>query len=205
MLIGEVVETVYTSVAGGRPNTDFSVLRVDIRALLPAAINWAITQDYWANLANEGDREVPNFIITVFEDLKIETDSRCRKYVTFDKQLVNVGGNGGIRFVNDLYGNAYVPRSVGGSNNYWDKILKNKEYTLLSKKLMLYNVPELVEKVDVGVILDVSALKDDDQAPIPAGSEPQVIDMLTQFFNNQRMGPKDYVINGVDPVNAIKE
>lgn len=204
MSIEEIVEIVHTAIGGGRPNTDFSVLRVDIKALLPSAINWAVTQDYWANLRNEGERDVPNFIITYKEDLPVCKDGKKRDYIDLPDPLMNIAGNGGIRFIQDDAGNYYVPRPIGSSNAYWDKILCNKEYTYLDKKAFIYNKPPLVEKLNVGLVLDASKLKDTDQAPIPAGYEPQVIDMLTQFFINQRMQPKDYIINGVDPVNEVR-
>lgn len=203
MTIGNIIETVYTAIGGGRPNTDFSVLRVDIKALLPAAVNWAVTQDYWANLKNEGEREVPNYMITVKEDLPISIDRKGRSFVELTEKLINVGGNGGIRYVEDDCGNNYVPRVPGSGSNYWDNILQNKEYSYLNKNIYLYNVPELLESVNVGLVLDASELKDDDEAPIPAGMEPQVIDMLTQFFTKQRMQAKDYIINGVDPLNEV--
>lgn len=202
---GAIIETVYNNVTGGRPNTDFSVMRVDIRSALPAAVNYVTVGDYWANLGNEGEREVPNFMITEKEYHSICKDSRGRDYIDVPDSLINVAGNGGVRYVEDYLGNQYTPRVQGSSNRYWDKVLNNKQYRYADKRIYLFNKPVLVDKLIAGLVLDSSNLKDDDEAPIPAGKEMEVINILTQLFTNQRMGYKDYIINGVDPVNSVKE
>ena len=66
------------------------------------------------------------------------------------------------------------------------------------------NRPELSRYLLIGVLLDSSLLGDDDELPIPAGKEPEVIDILMGFFTNQRMQPKDYKIDGVDPLNETR-
>lgn len=203
---GEVVEIVFTSVNGGRPSTDSSVLREDIKALLPAAINYVLTGDYWARIKNDDDREVPNGIVTELEFSNVCTDGHNREYLPFVYPVVNIGGNGGIRYVHDSIGNSYAPIPLGTSRStFWDKALSsNREYQVHKDKIVLKNRPELTSCFLVGVILDSSLLEDNDELPIPVGSEPDVIDLLTNFFLNQRMQPKDYVVNGVDPLNEIR-
>lgn len=205
MTKGALKEIVFTSVNGGRPNTDSSVLREDIEALIPAAVNYSITGDYWARLKNDGDREIPNGIVTELEYVGYQEDNYGRQYLEMDKPLINISGNGGIRYVQDSCGNSYAPRALGTSKSFWDKALSsNKEFQFKNKKIFLINNPVLSQLYMVGVVLDSSLLGDDEELPIPAGSEPEVIDLLTNFFTNQRMQPKEYVINGVDPLNEVR-
>lgn len=199
-------ETVFTAVNGGRPNTDSSVMREDIDALIPAAINYALTGDYWARLKSDGDREIPNGFVTELEIFAINVDAYGRDYFDLPQPLINLAGNGGIRYITDLEGNTYAPRALGVSKScFWDTALQsNLEYQFKNKKVYPINKPEEVNGLLVGVLLDCSLLGDDDELPMPAGSEPEVIDILTNFFLNQRMQPKEYVINGVDPVNEVR-
>lgn len=203
---GILKEIIFTSVNGSRPSTDSPILREDIEALIPAAINYAITGDYWARLKNDGDREIPNGFVAELILADFEFDQIGRENVKMDKPLINIAGNGGIRYVMDQCGNTYAPRAIGTSaGSFWDKALQyNKEYQYLEKKIFLINKDPLASAILVGIVIDSSQLSDEDELPIPAGSEPEVIDMLKNFFTDQRMQPKDYVINGVDPVNEVR-
>lgn len=204
MTRGELVENIFISVNGGRPNTDLSVQREDIVSLVPAAVNYAITGDYWANIQRDNDREIPNSFVSEFCIFSECCDGE--DYLHFDRKIINIPGNGGIRYVQDSVGNIYSPRALGVSRkSYWDKALSAApEHQKRGDRIVLYNKPELVDKFFVGAVMDVSELSDEDELPIPAGSEPQVIDILMNFFINQRMQPKDYVINGIDPVNEVR-
>lgn len=205
MKLGVLIETVFTSVNGGRPNTDSSVLREDIKALVPAAVNYAMTGDYWARLKNDGDREIPNAFVTELEYQGVCCDNYGREYIELADTLIHLAGNGGVRYVTDVKGNSYAPIALGSSASFWDGVLNtNKEYQYKNKKIYLKNRPELSDLFFVGVLLDVSGMDDDAELPIPAGSEPEVVDLLINFFTNQRMQPKEYVINGVDPVNEVR-
>ena len=200
----EYVEIVFTSINGGRPNTDLSVMREDIAALLPAAVNYAKTGDYWANIQRDNDREIPCSFITEEEVSGFGMDAVGRAVAPFDRKIIPMPGNVGVRYVQDELGNIYSPKPLGVAyKSYWDKATEyNTEYQIRNKCLYLFGKPELVDTVLVGYMMDVSCLEDDDELPVPAGMEPQVIDLLTSFFTNQRMKPKDYIIDGVDPVNA---
>lgn len=197
---GFLVDLVYSSVNGGRANTDSVVTKAQIKALLPAAINYSATGAYWDNLSSEGDRDVPMSFISELPSKEVKKDDRGRDYVDLPEPLMDVGGNGGVRVVEDGMGNYYGARLQGSGNSHWGAILRSiKEYSRVKGKLILHNNPPLVEKIYVSVMLDASQIDDDDELPIPTGREPEVIDILTSFFTNQKMMPKDYIINGVDP------
>lgn len=204
MKLGVLVDLIHTNINGGRPSTDSVVTKAQIKALIPAAVNYALTGDYWANMEREGDKEVPGSFITELSPRYVCVDERGRDYIDLPEPLSNIGGGGGIRYIQDSMGNIYAPRPQGTSPGYWDDVLCSlREYQQIGKKVLIFNKPELVDHLFPGVILDASQLSNDDELPIPAGQEPQVIDILNAFFNKQRMNPKDYIINGVDPINEV--
>src|SRR5690606_26477545 len=199
------IDLLYQQINGGRASTDASVTKAQLRAFLPSAVNYALTGDYWANMRMEGDREVPAAFITELEARQVAKDDRGRDFLPLPEVLSNIGGNGGIRFVQDGAGHNYSPRPQGTSPGYWDCVLTTlREFQHTGKKIFIYNRPALVEKFHIGVILDSSMLKGDDELPIPSDQMPTVIDIMTAFFKDQRVNPKDYIINGVDPVNAAQ-
>lgn len=201
-----LIETVFTQINGGRPNTDLSVQREDIAALLPAAVNYAMTGDYWANLQRDNDRELPGSFVAEFEITHTNCDEFGRDYFYFDKKISTLPGGAGIRYLQDLEGNNYSPRPIGaGKKSYFDNALLDlREYQFKESKFFLFNKPELVNKFLLGVILDVDDLSDEDELPLPAGTEASAIEILTALINGQRMNPKDYINNGIDPVNEVR-
>lgn len=206
MKLGILVDLIYGEVNGGRSSTDSSITKSQIKALLPAAVNYALTGDYWANMNAEGDKEVPSSIITELEGRTFDVDERGREYIDLPEPLSDIGGNGGLRYVQDCLGNIYAPRPQGTSPGYWDGVLISlRESQRIGKRVYLFNRAPLADPFFLGVILDASQLSNEDELPIPTGKEVEVIDIMRAFFKQQRMNPKDYIINGVDPVNSIAE
>lgn len=205
MSINELVGIVLLRVSGGVPTSDVSVREWDVRSLIPAVINYVITGDYWANINRDDDREIPNDFVAEFEFDSVLTNG-SREYLPFTKKVVNLPGNGGIRYVQDDCENQYSPRTIGTSKKcYWDKVLTgNKEYTRKKDGIYLYGRPPLAEKFYVGAVIDASEMDPDEELPIPAERGPEVVDMLAGFFMNQRLQPKDYIINRIDPVNEVR-
>lgn len=200
MTTNELIGTVLLRVSGGVATSDVAVREWDIRSIIPAVINYVITGDYWANIQRDNDREIPNSFVSEFT-IPIEGDR-----VEFDKKVVNIPGNGGIRYVMDDCGNSYAPRALGVSKKcYWDKVLGvNKEYQFKDGEIRLFGNPPLLKSVVVGAVMDASEMDPDDELPIPAEKGPEVVDMLVGFFTNQRLQPKDYIINRIDPVNEVR-
>lgn len=202
MTVGKIIESIYLRVSGGRPSPDVSVLRVDIKAALPAAVNYAITQNYWQTLQAEGDSEIPGTFISEYLDVPIQQDAKNRDYIQMPQKIVPLGSNRGLRYISDDCGNNYKPMPQGGTSGfscYWGKVMKGKSlYSLVGDKAYIINKPDMVEKLNVGALTNVESLSDSDEAPIPAGYEPQVLDILAAFFRDQRFTPKDYIINGRD-------
>lgn len=198
---GVIIDLIHSKINGGRANTDMSITKSQIAALLPAAINYVMTSDYWANMNAEGDKEIPGAFITELNAKLIGVDDRGREYISLPEAIAHFNGNAAVRTVEDCLGNRYSPRTQAITRtDYWDAALPSLfEFTLRGKKLILHNKPALVDQMFVGVMLDSSQISDEDELPIPAGREPEVIDMLNRFFMEESMIAKDFIINGVDP------
>lgn len=201
MTTNDIVGQILLRVSGGIPTSDNSVREWDVRSYLPAAVNYAITQDYWANLQRDGDHEVPGSFLSEYSDLTVSTDNKGREYITLPVKKINIGNNRGIRYVTDNCGNTYKPMPQGqvALGCYWGKVLGNiRYYQERGQNIYITNKPPMVESLNVGAVTDVSSLGEDDELPIPAGYEPQVIDILAAFFTDARFTPKDYIIDGRD-------
>lgn len=202
---GVFVELVYRTIYGGKPTTDGRTRREDIVALLPAVINYTNTGSYWDNVSRDDDREVPSSFVREHLVCGVCVDDSNRSYVSFDHKFVNMPGGGGIRYVQDMSGNSYSPRAMGVSRKRYfdDALVESFEFTYMDGRLYLYNKPDLVDCFNVAVVTGIEDLSDDDDIPIPGDYMPAAIDMMVGFFTNQRMQPKDYVINGIDPLNEV--
>ncbi len=204
MTIGVIVESVFLSVNGDRPNTDNSVIRADIRALLPAAINYALDISYNDEVRSEGDRDMPNEFYGYYEDVPINREGK-RPFITMPDGVIPLKGNQGIRFVFDDCENYYAPLSDADmpTASYWaEKGNGSKWYRRKSNKIELYNVLKTATKLNYAALTDVNSLSDDDEAPIQAGKEPMVMEMLTNLVMGKSTA-YDNKIDSRDDVNAV--
>lgn len=197
MKIAVIVESVFNRVNGWKPSTDSSILMVDIRALLPVAINYSLDASYNINIKTEGDRDLPSEFYGVYEGTTVQrVDGRT--FITLQKGTVPLKGNAGVRFVYDNCDNYYAPLSDSdmATINHWNKISDSKYYRRKSNKLDLYGTNPLVEEINYQAITDINELLDTDEAPIQAGQETQVMDIL---FNLITKGiPYDGKIDSAD-------
>lgn len=204
MLIGVLIETVYLRVNGGKPSTDNSVIRADIRALLPAAINYAMDASYNINVKTEGDRDLPAEFYGVYEDVVIDRSGK-RPFFMLEKGTVPLKGNQGVRFVNDDCNHYYAPLQDSdlATIDHWSGIATGtKWYRRKGKKIELYNVNPIAETINYQAITSISELLDTDEAPIQAGQEPAVIELLNSWITGEKQIPYDSKIDSRDDVNA---
>lgn len=201
MTKGELVDSTHSSINGNRPNTDMAITKSFIRTFVPAAVNFVLTGDYWANMNQEGDKEVPGTFVSELGAKSISIDDREREYIDIDVKVAMFNGNAAIRSVEDCLGNRYSPRSQAiSTTDYWDNVLPSLlEYKVVGKRMYLYNKPELVDFIFPSVVQDASELSDSDELPIPAGKEAEAIGILRRLCMDPAMVQKDYIINGVDP------
>lgn len=204
MKIGVLTETVFLRVNGGKPSTDNSVLRADIRALLPAAINYALDASYNINIRSEGDRDLPTEFYGSYENVAIVRTGK-RPFITLQKGTVPLKGNAGIRSVNDDCDNFYAPLTDSdmATIKHWSTIaIGTKWYRRKGATLELYNAGELAETLNYQAITSISELSDTDEAPIQAGQEPVVLELLTQWITGEKQIPYDSKIDSRDDINA---
>lgn len=198
MTIGVIIEEIFLRISGGKPNPDGAVMRSDIRMLLPAAINYAMDKAYNINLQTEGDRDYPSEFYTVFENVTIDRTSRIPT-ISLMAGTVPLKGGAGIRFVYDDCGNQYAPLSDAdmGSVEYYSSLTPGMGwYKRTGIKLALYGTNPLAEKLNYQAITRVEELDDDDEAPLQAGTENDVLTLLINWFANKL--PSNTLINTRD-------
>lgn len=203
MLIGIIVESVFLRVNGGRPSTDNSVMREDVRALLPAAVNYAMDATYNINVKTEGDRDLPAEFYGVFQDVSIDRTGNKPSFV-LGKGVVPLKGGQGIRFVYDDCGGYYSPLTDSDmpTADYWSSISGTKYYRREGNKVNLWNINPLAETINYQAITNIESLDDEDDAPIQAGMEPAVIDLLVGWITGEKQAPYDSKVDSRDDVNA---
>lgn len=198
MVLEVLVGQVLLRVSGGNYTDETSVTFEDVRQYLPAAVNYALTHNYWGSLSIDQDHEIPGFFLSEYSDLPI-VSSGGRDYIVLPKKKINIGNNRGIRYMVGNTGSiAPTPQGMI-PNATWNKMFSGVTlYFETHDKVYIINRPSGLNTVTVGAVTDVSELGKLDDLPIPAGYESQVIDILVKFFTESRFTPKDYIIDGKD-------
>lgn len=204
MKLGVLLESVFLRVNGGKPSTDNSVLRADIRALLPAAINYAMDAAYNINIKSEGDRDLPTEFYGSYDDVPIVRTGKKPSF-SLQKGTVPLKGNAGIRSVYDDCDNYYAPLTDSDMptiKHYGGISTGTKWYRRKGQTVELYNVNPVAEVINYQAITNIESLSDTDEAPIQAGQEPIVMDLLYQWITGQKQNPYDSKIDARDDINA---
>lgn len=202
MTVEKAIEMIYLRVNGGKPTPDDSVMRSDIKALLPAAVNYAMDKTYNLNLKIEGDRDYPSEFYSVFNDIAIQRDERL-PYITTTVGAVPLKGEAGLRFVYDNCGTQYgmVTDSDMGSIEYYSKLTPGMGwYRPTGSKITLYGVTPLAATINLQMIIRVEDLANTDELPLQAGSENDVLELMINWFANKL--PYNTLVNTKD-VNAV--
>lgn len=207
MNLKKLVELVLLRVNGGVLSPDNSVLRSDIKAMIPLAVNAGLDKAYNENKSIEGDGSLPSQFYGFFGPIKLDN---CEKPYTFnlEKGTVPIKGGYGLKNVLDQSGNFYSPIP--------DHVLPNLKYTFEvtpgmnwyrrvgNKCVEIWTHSDLLESITYQAICDIEELSDDDDVPIQAGQEPFVIEFLVRHFMGQRGVPYDNAIDNKDDVNASR-
>lgn len=204
MTLGLFVENVLLRVNGGELTDESSVQRVDIKAYVPAAVNWAMSKAYNINLQQFGDRDYPSAFYASFTDVTINRDTRIPT-ITLPYNVVPMYGNQGIRYIKDNCGNTYTPLSDSDMHtveHYLSMMTDAKFYRLKeSKKVELYGLNKLINKLSGEYIIKIEDLTMDSELPLQAGTELEAIEVCIQFFTGQRSIPADK-LNSKSDVNT---
>lgn len=204
---GAFVDLVILRIGGGVLNTDLHVQRVDIQAYIPAAVNYALTAGRNISLAQEGNRDLPSMFYGTFSDLPIDRTSNT-PFVTLPKGYVGLYGNEGVRSVFDDCGNYYTPLMDADRRvikAYKEKLIgQGFYYPIGQTKLEVYPTNPLVESLNGEYIVRSEDLTDEDELPLIASTETMALDLVIQWFTNQRSMPADLLVNKADDANTIK-
>lgn len=197
------VESVYNRIYGGRPSTDFSVLKVDIEAYLPAVVNFALTKGFYTQKNQEGNGDIPTSFYHTFKNLPIlrDADRKNRQYFVLPATVVAMPSNRGLRAIFDNCENRYTPLSDNQLSNidYWTGILKDQKfYNLDEKRIYLFNAPSIAKTMKTTMIISADELADDDELSIPAGLEAEAMEMCFEFVTGIRKMPVDRKIDARD-------
>lgn len=202
MQIGVLVELVFQKINGHRPSTDSSILKADIRSMLPSAINYAADIAYNENIKIESDRDFPSEFYGEYTNVTINKNSGV-PYITLSKGTIPLKGNAGIRFVYDNCGNYYAPLTDNAMPmiKHYIKLMTNTFwYRRVDGRLDLYGINALIDKINYQALTTIEDLSDSDEAPIQAGKEQMVIDYLINWFIKNI--PYDSKINQRDDIDA---
>jgi len=205
MTVAAFCELVLLRVTGGQPSTDNSVMLVDIKAMLPAAANYAMDKTYNLNLQSEGDRDIQGAFYAQYDDVPILRDAKI-PYIELVTGVVPLKVGAGIRFVYDDCGGQYAPLADADMNTikyYGNQLTDMKWYRQIGRKLELWGVNPIADKLNYQSIKRIEDLADSDELPLQAGAEKDVLDILVDWFTGQRKMPYDNLINTKD-INAAQ-
>jgi hypothetical protein len=200
MTKAELVEIVLQKAQGGIVNADTSraIRKEDVAILLPAAINFAIIQQYRLTQREEGVSEIPDsFLATYIEDIKFD-NVRNLSYVELSKPILGMAKNRGIRSVSSLSGETFVETSLTSQRHdryYRGSMAQNVSYYIEGNKIFVINLPAVVEQIMVRGVQSADQLKDNEQVPVPAEYMYEVIQILTNHFIGTRQIPADMTNN----------
>lgn len=197
---GRLIDLVLLRITGGQLSDDGAVQRSDIRAYLPIALNFATTKFYYSNKKEELNRDFPSYFYSYLPNLSIARTGSVAN-VALPKLILQFAGNQGVRNVTDDFGNTFTPLMDGELSmvNYYTEAFPNTRFfQQQGQSLQLWNVTEFATHVNVVAMADPSTLTDDDEMPIAAGIEADVIDLCVAHFQAQRQQPADDIVDTQD-------
>jgi hypothetical protein len=195
MTKGEIIDTVLIRINGGVLNSESAVWRVDLEAYIPAAVNYALVAMENIQIKDEGDREMPGDFVACYE-LPIQyNEDRRVDFVALTVAPIAFRSNRGIRLIIDNCNHTYAPMRETGVSGI-NKILKYLGHKGLywyqgNNDIFIYNKPKLANRLFVYIIKNVKSYAMDDELPIPAGMEADVMNIMYEYFTGQRQVPAD--------------
>lgn len=221
MTKGEMVELVYLYVSGGQLNADINIKREDISAMLATAVNYTVLeetrirrQEAMAMSSWEGNSTGVDgdFLGTFYLDVLYD-EERCLSYIKPGVRVVPLPFNRGIDTIAPINGECEFHKLKG---QFEDKglegILRNQtrywfERIGVDQIIFFKNIPSSIEKVILKAVVSADDLGEDDEIPIPSGTELKVLQILQQWFSGEKQIPEDLLNNNSDgsaPINIQK-
>lgn len=198
---GVLIELVLQRVSGGIVNQDTSrqVRREDIEAYLPASINYAITKQYYINKREDGESTIPNdFISTYYVDVQYD-QRRDIYYSMLPTQLISMDKNRGLRSISPIKGDdQFIEARFEARKHdsyYSGSTAQSTIYRLIGDRVDYDNISPSVTEVVIRMVSSIGSLNDEDEVPLPSGTEVEVIQICSEFFLGQRSAQPDFINN----------
>lgn len=219
MTKGEMVELVYLFVSGGQLNADINIERVDISYMLAPAVNYVILketrirrQESMSSWAGNSTGIDGDFLGTFYLDVLYD-EERCLYYIKPNVRVVPLPFNRGIDTVAAMNGDVEFHKLkgqfedkgleivLGNVVRYWFERIGEEQ------RIFFKNFPSSVNKVMIKAVVSANDLDDNDELPLPSGTELEVLELLKAWFSGQKQIPEDLRNNNSDgssPINIQK-
>jgi len=219
MTKGEMVELVYLYVSGGQLNADINIKREDISAMLAPAVNLIVLRE--TRIRKQEERSMwegsstgvdSDFLATFYLDVLYD-EERCLRYIEPIVRVVPLPFNRGINTIASMNGeiefkglkSQYEDHGLHGVlrnvTRYWFERIGEKQI------IFFKNIPEIVKKVILKAVISANDLGEDDEIPVPSGTEFEVLQLLQGWFSGEKQVPEDLRNNNSDgsaPINIQK-
>lgn len=214
-----MVELVYLFVSGGQLNADINIKREDISAMLAPAVNYTILKETrirrqesrtsWEGNSTGIDGDfLGTFYLGVLYD-----EERCLYYIKPSVRVVPLPFNRGIDTIAPINGECEFHKLKG---QFEDKglegVLRNQtrywfERIGTDQRIFFKNIPTSIKKVILKAVVSADDLDEDDEIPVPNGTEFEILQLLQQWFSGEKQIPEDLLNNNSDgssPINIQK-
>jgi hypothetical protein len=198
----EIKGQVLLKVSGGEPSSDVSVWIDDIDTLIAPAVNFVQLKQYYADKQDEGERLIQPFMLQVYENVAIQKNTdRNQFYITLPKSPQSLPNGRALNYLGTMKGERFIPLAQG-TDGLQKEYAKYKtcitSYQPEGLKCFLWNVPALLDKVLIKMLVNVKDIADTDEIILPSGGELEVINLIYEWLSGQRATPKDIVIDQKD-------
>ncbi len=204
MTKGELIDSIYINISGGKLSDDVHLQRVDIATYLPVAINWGIQKKHREDKRDAMMDGISHKFVSAdltytyhVEEIK-EDCKRNLKYIDLPVPIQSLDNNRGIVSMFPDYGGESF-RKVMGPNHFQGLEVVFSGITIFwleqstgGDRIYIKNLSPTVSSVNLQVVPSIPDLDDDDTLPIPAGYEVDIVNLCIEYFKNQRFGPVDY-------------
>jgi len=176
------------------PNADSKIYPAHIKKLIPAAINYAITKNYYISIKSGDGKDVSSFFVTT-ETLSITdnevTLSAYPVVLPNDRSIVYVGPK------SEEYEFIPEPQKQQAISKHYSEFMPTS-YVISGNTITLKRIETGVTEVKVKYIASIDGFDDNTEIPIPAGLELEIINILVQFFTGERKMPEDVINDNKD-------
>lgn len=203
MSVDDIIGLTLLRVTGGKPTSDSSVQPADIKSYIPDAINAVMGGRIGEEYGVDPSIYPNGLFINVLEDIPVSVNSRNLAYITFPQRPLSVRGGKSVVAVGEQGGRTFTrifhDEGTLGSF-YWKTKTDVTTYDVEGMTAVFYNLPVSVETVFAKLVVHIDSLDYGDDIFVPSGTETLLIETIYQMVMQQRMNPKDRVIDGEDKV-----